>query len=645
MRPIRSFVTGSLAIALLAGAGSLSAASGAPARTVTGTVRLVIVDGSTEGRGAAYAATRGELRTHAVLDVGGRLLDLPASESAGLTTGDVVTATTPSATASTATDVRQVQRVSATHVKASATARSVAGAHTLTVLPVYWSTPDDSAPVSLLSTLAAATAEYWAEQSGGRIAITTQVRDWTRITDPRSCNPSALANAALAAHEVPLPSSANDHVMVYFPRREDCGGWAGLGQVTGPLIWDNGYPLLDVLTHEFGHNLGLGHANTATCTSGGSRVMLSSSCNVQEYRDYADVMGIAADAPTGSLNTALADTLGLAQTVTAPPGTRTIVDLAPLTNTAAVRALRIRLTSAWLYVDYRPAVGRDQRVPAWAGVQAHLLRDADIPASQLLDGQPGLVRAFTAPSLPVGSAWAVPGTGLSVTVTSMTSAAARVEIAPTDTIASLPAPAITAPANRAVVGSSTSLTWRVRSKVTSIQVFVDGQQVSSVPATALTGTVRVAGLSEGAHTLALRSAGSAGQTSPLSTTVAVTTDLTPPTTPIGLALSSSQILSWQASRDAAAGVNGYLVSLDGATPTRRGTSTTFAVQTPTGRHTWWVAAVDRVGNASPATGLIVDRASSPAGARAKAVRIVSATEGSQQRTLVAGRTVGASTPV
>lgn len=643
MRATRSLLAGLTAVGLLAAAGSLTAASGATMQTVTGTVRLLVVDNPANG------APDEALTTRAVADVGGKLLDLPPAQAATLEAGDTVTVTAVKGR-HTATSVEAVLPASpepsaGARMSAAVLNRQVTGAHTLTVLPVYWDSPDPSAPLSTLTSLAAGTAEYWSQQSGGQIAVTPRVRDWVRIPNPGSCSSSALANAALAAHDVALPSAMSDHVMIYFPRRGDCGGWAGLGQVGGPLIWVNGYPLLDVTAHELGHNLGLGHANTTTCTAGGARVTLSSSCTVSEYRDYADIMGIAMDAPSGSLNTALADSLGIVQAVTAAAGTRTTVELAPLTRTDAVRALRIRVAAGWVYLDFRPAVGRDLRMPGWAGVQAHLLPDADIPASRLLDGQPQTSYAFSSVSLPPGKTWSVPGSGLSVTVVSVTSTGARVDVAPDGVVKPMAAPVITAPASSAVVGSSTTVSWRVTSRPASIRLLVDGRQVSTATTTSLTGSVRVTGLTHGAHSLTLQAVDAAGQISASSSPVTVTADLAPPSTPTGLSLSSSQVLSWRPSTDTVSGLAGYLVSMDGRAPVRLGKVTSAIARTPVGRHTWWVSAVDRMGNVSPASGLIVVRASATAKAKSTAIRVVSAGSSSGQRALLTGRTVGASRPL
>ncbi len=313
-------------------------------------------------------------------------------------------------------------------------AEAAIGNHTLTVLPVYWTSQPSSPSRSTLASLASQTAQYWGEQSGGRIAIGSSARDWRSIPNPGSCDTAAILRSALAAHGVAAPTS-NQHVLVYFPKMADCGGWAGLASIGGGSIWVNGTPIVDVFTHEFGHNLGVGHANTATCTSGGSRVPFSSlsSCSAREYADTADVMGYAISGKaSGNLNTALADHLGLVTVVRPTTSAPVTVDLAQLSNSTATRAVAIPVAEGTIYVDFRPATGRDTRQPAWAGVQVHLRTMHPVhryPSSYLLDMNAPASAEFASPAFPAGASWSVPGSGLVVTVESVGTTSARVSVA------------------------------------------------------------------------------------------------------------------------------------------------------------------------------------------------------------------------
>ncbi len=389
--------------------------------------------------------TDGELEISTVVEVDGELYDLSEVAVPPLETGDVVelgvrsAPDVPLAEAMEAVAEGELDEAAVVSVEPDASALDVdatltlegIGSNTLVMLPVYWSTgPDVTA--AALRTLAQSTADYWVEQSGGRVTFSSiDARDWVQVGAPPSCTSQAmldLYSAAVAAHGVASPTDSR-HVVVYFPHSSACG-WAGMASIGGGMVWVNGPPNSDVLAHEFGHNLGLGHANVFSCRSAGVRVALViplTGCTATEYGDYADVMGIAMiGLPTGSLNTALADQLGLARfTGIGGLATGTVVmDLAPLGSVDAQRALNMAVAGGELYVDYRPAVGRDGRWPTWAGVQVHLLLidERGIPNSYLLNLQPS-AGEFVNASMAVGRSWAVPGTRVSLKVLSVGSTA------------------------------------------------------------------------------------------------------------------------------------------------------------------------------------------------------------------------------
>ncbi len=86
-----------------------------------------------------------------------------------------------------------------------------------------------------------------------------------------------------------------DYRMYVFPRSEDCihsydsgdSVWGGKGEIGGEISWINGAKQLSTFVHEFGHNLGLHHANHLDC---GSR-QVGEPCERIEYGDLFDVMG------------------------------------------------------------------------------------------------------------------------------------------------------------------------------------------------------------------------------------------------------------------------------------------------------------------------------------------------------------------
>jgi hypothetical protein len=564
-----------------------AAEPGSDLLTLSGTVSQVVVD-PLPGRGGAE-------HTETIVRVAGRALDVPDAMGAKLRSGQPVTVRmrVPSGTrGSRAVEAADRGRASVLAVGvAGATASAVpaAGAHTLTILPVYWSAPDSATEASLAG-LAVDTAAYWADQSNNQITIGTAVKSWKKITDPGRCDYTMLLNAALAANGRSAPVSARDHVMVYFPRRADCS-WAGLGSVNGPNIWVNGYPMLDVTAHEFGHNLGLGHANTATCTSGATRVSLSGSCTITAYGDGADVMGSARYAATGNLNTALADHLGLSTTVTATAGSPTTVDLSPLADTTATRSVRVDTSTGPVFIDFRPAVGRDVRRSAWAGVQVHRRTETNPPTSQLLDMQPTLAAAFTNPSLPPSALWRVPGSDLAVKVTQV-SGTARVEVLPT----TVSPPVLTYPVSGSAVNATRiTATWAPATSnlvVTGYRLTVNGVMAKTpLPADSTSALVA---LRSGTNTLAVSAVTENGLTA--STPVTVAVDTTAPVAPTKASISSTNALTWTSGKNTGTAVS-YLVRFDNGTPITV-TGPPVAAPPGLGAHTFTVTAQDAAGNLS-----------------------------------------------
>ena len=128
--------------------------------------------------------------------------------------------------------------------------------------------------------------------------------------------------------------------------------------------------------HDFGHNLGLAHANALRCNSvqdgAWDGTSFGSACQRWRYEDLLDVMGYSGETyGEGNLNAAHLDDLDLDPTAiraVTGPATVTVPPLSS-TTTAPGRGLRVTDTNgATYYVEYRTATGRD----AVAGLDSYL---------------------------------------------------------------------------------------------------------------------------------------------------------------------------------------------------------------------------------------------------------------------------------
>lgn len=239
-----------------------------------------------------------------------------------------------------------------------AAAGSVLGTHHVTVVPVYWLTsalPGGQPTTAQLTADVADVDKYWNGATGGRIRVTADaVRPWQRIPAVAGCDYQAIA----AAVRKITGSTVGDpfhHVAAYFPQVAECG-FAGLATLGSSergdgFIWLNGNASQHVFGHEFGHNLGLRHANGLSCSQG----PLTGTCKVVEYGDAWDIMGNRAAGQTSALHLDQLGVLPASATRALEPFRAARVTLAPITGQAGLRQVTFPLNGRTYSVEYRGA--------------------------------------------------------------------------------------------------------------------------------------------------------------------------------------------------------------------------------------------------------------------------------------------------
>jgi fibronectin type 3 domain-containing protein len=462
-------------------------------------------------------------------------------------------------------------------------------------------TPNDVS--QLLFGSGASVTNYYLEQSFGKTQLSGTVLGWYTISASTStCDYATWASQAQAAAGSAI--TGYDHVMYLFPTEVSCN-WAGLGDLTGPETWINGYLELRVLAHELGHNFGVHHANSLSCTSGGVRTALAGTCTSVEYGDPFSVMG---SGDTEQFPAFHKGELGwLAPTSTYTVTATTTVTVAPSeVTTAAPQLIRIPRTSDALYVDFRQPFGSyfDTFTPGSPPAMGVMIRRGPLAYNEtqpaLIDTTPQTPTYYDA-ALTVGSSLTDPVTGIVIETDSIGPDGATVTITKPGG-----AQAPTAPGNVAAVENAGGIdvSWDASTddgNIDHYRIFRNGALLGTVAGDTLTD--HDAPPNGVALVYAVTAVDNSGIEGPAGASAPVSIgDATVPSTPVGLqAIGSSSgiALSWQASVDDV-GVDHYLVYRDAqliASPT--GTTYDDTSAEVGVLHGYTVRAVDGSGNMSP----------------------------------------------
>ncbi|SDO33596.1 hypothetical protein [Geodermatophilus sp. DSM 45219] len=237
-------------------------------------------------------------------------------------------------------------------------------------------------------------ADFWEQQTRGAVRFgATAGVDWGEPATVGCDEPFQLWQQA--AKRAGWTWLDNAHLLVYVPAGAP-GCAYGLGTIGGSID-DGGLayvraPETNVIAHEFGHNLSLGHSSARQCDG----TVDVRPCQVAPYEDFHDVMGYSWG-PLGSLNAVHGNQLGVlpAHPVYWYAGARTVFDLAAVSGTSGWQAIELVSEDGTRhFVEYRPASGQDawlatteNRPGVDAGVQVRAAA-AGGDASLLLDATP-----------------------------------------------------------------------------------------------------------------------------------------------------------------------------------------------------------------------------------------------------------------
>lgn len=282
------------------------------------------------------------------------------------------------------------------------------------------------------------------ENSQNQTSVTGNSFGWYTLPIATTCSSSEIATAAHnAASAAGVDLSGYAHLVYVFPRNTACS-WAGLANVnvspTGS-IWVNGQLDLKVVAHELGHNFGLYHSHALECgdSIGGS------SCTSVDYGDKFDIMG---NSYAAHFNAFQKERLRWVNNGSMPPIT-TVSASGNYTlstyETAATGAKALKIlkgtdattgAKTYYYVEFRQAIGADAFLATMSGsnvtngVLIHTGTDTDINSSYLLDMTPNstTLNDRNDSALVLGQSFTDPGSGVTITPTTISSTGATVNV-------------------------------------------------------------------------------------------------------------------------------------------------------------------------------------------------------------------------
>lgn len=292
---------------------------------------------------------------------------------------------------------------------------------------------------------------YYKEVSADALHIEGALRSdgdiYGYYTVPYSSTECAFTDWGEAAEQAAITSgfvrNRYDHIIFSFPYAPSCF-WAGMGSTGGihpGEVYINGrnYYVTSTVAHELGHNLGLDHAGSMSCTdTSGQPASISDTCTVYEYGDPYDAMNNdVSDIPRHFSNynkTVLGFLPASASQTVVTSGDYTLLPVNATENGTKVLKIAAQLDGTavqYYYLEYRRPYGIfDQFEPGDAVVNGVSIRtDAHLGSSTstiIVDTTPG--DFITPHQLLVGKTFEDVKNKIKVTTLSTSETQARVHI-------------------------------------------------------------------------------------------------------------------------------------------------------------------------------------------------------------------------